>query len=104
MRQWLILLNMTIAVLLGISSSTSVIVANPTIIGALVVDPIDSQWFSTCYLVMLGICIPLSPWLAEKHGYKRIFFLGLLIFIIGSGFAGLSYDFTSIVVFRRKTR
>lgn len=100
MKSWLIFFNVTLITLLSIASTSSVIVATPTIIGALAIPSAYSNWLSTCYLMTLGSCIPVVPWIAEKYGSRIIFFLGVLIYMVGSGLAGLAYDFYSLIFFR----
>lgn len=97
---WIILINISLATLLAIISSMSAGIASTTIAGALIIDTSANVWVFTSYLMAIGSCLPLSVWLAERFGYKCIFFAGFTIFVIGSAGAGFAYDFNSLIFFR----
>lgn len=97
---WIILANIILATFLAIISATSVGVAATTISGALIIDTALTSWIFTSYLMAVGTCLPLSGWLAERYGYKKIFFIGLLIFILGSCLGGFAFNFYSLMIFR----
>ena len=44
--------------------------------------------------------LPTSGWLADRFGYKRLYFLGLLFFTIGSAMCGMSTD-ENMLIFSR---
>ena len=50
----------------------------------------DSQWIISIYVLTLGISTPLSAFLADRYGMKRIYLVGLGIFILGSFLSGIS--------------
>jgi EmrB/QacA subfamily drug resistance transporter len=47
-------------------------------------DPISLKLALTAYLVALAIFIPISSWMADRFGSKRVFCWAMLVFIIGS--------------------
>jgi MFS transporter, DHA2 family, multidrug resistance protein len=98
--RWLVLLNITIATTMAIISSVATNVANTTIMGALIMNASDAVWITTGFLLMLGTSLPVGPWLAERFGYKRIYFIGLSIFLFGSCFSGLATNYHVLLVFR----
>ncbi len=48
------------------------------------------SWIFTAYNVGVAAFLLIGGWLAERHGRKRLFVLGLLIFVVGSLGAGLA--------------
>jgi EmrB/QacA subfamily drug resistance transporter len=60
----------------------------------------DSQWVTTGYLLMLGVVVPVSPWLSDRFGLTRVYNLALLAFAGGSALCGLAWDLNSLVAFR----
>lgn len=60
----------------------------------------DSQWVTTGYLLMLGVVVPVSPWLSDRFGLTRVYNLALLLFAAGSALCGLAWDLNSLVIFR----
>ena len=47
-------------------------------------DPISLKLALTAYLVALAIFIPISSWMADRFGARRVFRLAMLVFLIGS--------------------
>jgi len=47
-------------------------------------DPISLKLALTAYLVALAIFIPISSWMADRFGARRVFRVAMLVFIIGS--------------------
>lgn len=54
----------------------------------------------TCYLLSLGVFIPISGWLAERFGLKRILLLATTLFGLGSLAAGLASSLTALIMAR----
>jgi DHA2 family multidrug resistance protein len=57
-------------------------------------------WVSTAYAMANITIIPLSGWLLERFGYRRYYATSILIFTAASVLCGLSWNLTSLVVFR----
>jgi EmrB/QacA subfamily drug resistance transporter len=93
----------TIAVMSGMFlaslDGTIVATAMPTVIGDL--HGIDSYaWVFSAYLLAEVATIPLWGKFADMFGRKRIFILGMIIFLLGSALAGMSQTMTELVIFR----
>ena len=58
------------------------------------------QWVSTGYLLALSMVIPLSGWVVERFGAKRMWIISLVIFLAGSILSGAAWSATSLIVFR----
>ena len=54
----------------------------------------------TTYMVALVVLIPVSAWLAEKYGVRRIIFGGIAIFVLGSVFCSLSVNLGELTTAR----
>lgn len=72
----------------------------PQIAFSLDTTPLHLKLALTTYLLMAGIFIPISGWLADKFGTKVIFRLAISIFLFGSIFCGLSHNLGCLVVGR----
>src|ERR1700728_1774689 len=79
---------------------TIVITAAPRIGRALQVQPTSIGLVIAAYLVTLAVLIPLSGWLAERWGARRVFLAAIVIFTASSLACALSANFTELVVFR----
>lgn len=74
--------------------------ALPTIAGDLNHSPLQMQAVVVSYALTLALLIPLSGWLADKYGTRRIFSIAVFIFTLGSLACALSVTFTQLVCAR----
>jgi EmrB/QacA subfamily drug resistance transporter len=58
------------------------------------------QWVATGYTLALAAVIPLTGWIADRFGTKRLYMTSIGLFVIGSSLSGLAWSSTSIIVFR----
>lgn len=70
--------------------ATIIVTALPAIADTFRVDPINLNIGLTVYLVAVAVFIPVSGWLAERYGARRIFFTAIILFILASVFCALS--------------
>jgi len=63
-------------------------------------DPISLKLALTAYLVALAIFIPISSWMADRFGARRVFRLAMLVFMIGSLGCAFSSSLGEFVVAR----
>ena len=63
--------------------------------------PIDQiGWVSTGYMMANIVVIPMTGWFQRRFGFKRYFAASILLFTFASAMCGLSWNLTSLVVFR----
>ncbi len=80
---------------------TSIInTAIPAMAHSLKVNPVDLKIALISYLVSLAIFIPISGWVADKFGIKRIFVMALGIFTLSSFWCGSANSLTTLVIAR----
>ena len=63
-------------------------------------DPISLKLALTAYLVALAIFIPISSWMADRFGARRVFRVAMLVFMVGSVGCAFSGSLTEFVVAR----
>src|SRR3546814_5435040 len=80
--------------------STVIATALPAIAADLGVGPITLKLALTAYMVALAIFIPISGWMADRFGAKKIFRLAIFVFIIGSIFCANSDSLVTFVMSR----
>lgn len=80
--------------------STIIATALPEIADALGEDPLHLSLAITSYLLALAVFIPLSGWVADRYGAKRVFRYAILVFTLGSVLCGLSQSMLGLVVAR----
>jgi EmrB/QacA subfamily drug resistance transporter len=63
-------------------------------------EPIALKLALTSYLVALAIFIPISSWMADRFGARRVFRIAMLVFMVGSIACAFSNSLTAFVIAR----
>jgi EmrB/QacA subfamily drug resistance transporter len=74
--------------------------AVPTIARALNVAPLSMKAVLASYTLSLAVFIPVSGWMANRYGTRRVFASAIATFTIGSVLCGISRDIHWLVAFR----
>lgn len=74
--------------------------AVPTIAEAIHVAPLSMKAALTSYMLSLAVFIPISGWVADRFGSRRVFFSAIGVFTFGSLLCGLSSDIHELVLSR----
>jgi len=80
--------------------TTIINTAIPAMAHSFQVDPIDLKVALISYLLSLAIFIPISGWMADKFGSKRVFICSLWIFTLSSIWCGFSQSIMELVCAR----
>jgi len=80
--------------------STIVNTAVPAIASSLQVTPLSLKAVVTSYILALAVCIPVSGWMADRFGTRRVFFSAIAIFTFASVLCGLSQSVPMLVAAR----
>lgn len=83
-----------------ILDGTIIATAAPGIAADLQVRPVDINLAMTSYLITLAVGIPISGWLAERFGARRVFTAAIAIFTIASLLCALSPNLTVLCLAR----
>ncbi|WP_224365319.1 DHA2 family efflux MFS transporter permease subunit [Hyalangium versicolor] len=63
--------------------------------------PLDQiAWVSTGYMMANVVVIPMTGWLQRRFGFRKYFTFSVLMFTAASLLCGLSWNLTSLVLFR----
>ncbi|WP_338824217.1 Multidrug export protein EmrB [Moorella humiferrea] len=89
-----------IGAFMSILDSSIVNVAIPTIMHVFNTDTSTVEWVVTIYMLSLGVIVPLSGWLGDKLGFKKLYILALIIFTFGSLLCTLSWNVDSLIAAR----
>jgi EmrB/QacA subfamily drug resistance transporter len=74
--------------------------ALPSMAESLHEDPIRLNLAITCYLLALAVFVPISGWMADRFGAKRIFLAAIVIFTVSSVCCGFVESLPALVVAR----
>lgn len=94
-----IMIGLMFGILLASLDSTIVGTAMPKIIEKL--KGFDYYtWPVISYLLCITISMPLFGKLADLYGFKKIYVIGIVIFLIGSALCGMSQNMIELIIFR----
>ncbi|MBB5692934.1 MFS transporter [Muricoccus pecuniae] len=80
--------------------SSVIATALPAMARELGTEPLHLSAAITAYLVALTVFIPVSGWVADRFGAKRVFMLAIAVFAIASALCGLSRGLGELVAAR----
>jgi MFS family permease len=60
--------------------STIVNTAVPSMAASLHVTPLSLKAVAASYILSLAVCIPVSGWIADRYGTRRVFALAIVVF------------------------
>src|SRR4030042_2944235 len=80
--------------------TTIVNTAVPAIAEGLQVTPLSLKAVVTSYILSLAVCIPVSGWMADRFGTRRVFSIAIAIFTLASILCGLAQNAPMLVAGR----
>ena len=60
----------------------------------------DIAWVVTAYLLAQGAVIPVTGWVTDRFGTRRVYLMTLFLFTVASALCGLAWNLPALVVFR----
>jgi EmrB/QacA subfamily drug resistance transporter len=98
--KWKVMVTIAVGTWMIVLDSTVVNVAFPTLRTIFEASVDETQWIISVYVLALGIATPLAGFLADRFGLKRVYVVGLAVFVVGSLWSGLSPTLWSLVAAR----
>ena len=95
-----IMVSAILASAMAFIDSTALNVVLPSLQKSLNATGADLFWLLNAYLLMLASLILIGGSLGDKLGRKKVFMLGIFIFIIGSAACGFSPSIFLLIIFR----
>ena len=97
---WRLAAVVVLGTIMSILDTTIVNVAIETLARDLDASLASIQWVSTGYMLALAIVIPLTGWMSERFGAKRIWMVSVGLFGAGSVLCALAWSDVSLIFFR----
>jgi EmrB/QacA subfamily drug resistance transporter len=98
--KWIVALVVIFGLFMTILDSTIVNIAIPRLQNVFGADLASVQWVLTGYTLAQGVATPLTAFLAQRLGQKRLYLMALAGFTIGSTLCGLSLNLPMLIFFR----
>ena len=96
----LAMLGLMIGSFVGMFSETALNIALPSLMAALNVSQGTIQWLVTGYMLVIGICMPLSSLLSKRFATKKIVLFALGAFALGAIISATASVFPVVLVGR----
>lgn len=96
----LLVVGIMTASLLQVLDSTIANVAIPHMRAALGATPDEISWVLTSYIIASAVAMPITGWLADRIGSRRLFIWSTAGFVLTSMMCGMAQNLTQIVLFR----
>ena len=97
---WLITVTVMLAVFMEVLDTSIANIALPHIGGNLSATPEEATWVLTSYLVSNAIVLPMTGWLGNHFGRKRVLLACISMFTFSSALCGLAWDLPTLVIAR----
>lgn len=98
-RRWFVTIGVMTGMLLAALEATVVGTAMPTIVSALG-GLAHYSWVFSAYLLTSTVTVPVWGKLSDLFGRRRLFQIGVAVFLIGSAACGLAMTMTQLIVAR----
>ena len=99
-ERMIVTIGVMMAVLLQVLDTTIANVALPHMQASLSATQESINWVLTSYIVASAIALPISGWLADRVGRKRLLLISIVGFTIASTLCASAVSLTEMVVFR----
>ncbi|HWQ43401.1 MAG TPA: DHA2 family efflux MFS transporter permease subunit [Desulfosporosinus sp.] len=99
-NKWAALFVVVIGTFMVMLDSSIVNIALPKMMNVFGSDLEAAKWILTGYTLAMGAVIPITGFLSDTFGIKKLFIVALSIFTLGSFLCGLAWSNTAMVVFR----
>ena len=97
---WLITISVMAAVFMEVLDTSIANIALPHIAGSLSATTDEATWVLTSYLVSNAIILPMTGWLGNYFGRKKVLISCVVMFTVASALCGLAWNLPALIVAR----
>jgi DHA2 family multidrug resistance protein len=97
---WLVAVGVMLATFMQVLDTSIANIALPHIAGSLSATTDEATWVLTSYLVSNAIILPMTGWLGNHFGRKRVFISCIGMFTFASMLCGLSLNLPTLILAR----
>ena len=99
-RKWWVLIATGLCLALSFLDQTAVVVILPTVQKALAASTLQMEWVVNSYMLVMAVLFVFGGRLGDLYSEKRIFLIGMTIFLIASIICGTSSSITMLILGR----
>jgi len=97
---WLVAVGVMLATFMQVLDTSIANIALPHIAGSLSASTDEATWVLTSYLVSNAIILPMTGWLGNHFGRKRVFISCIGMFIFASALCGMAVNLPMLIAAR----
>ncbi len=98
--KWLALIVVIVGTFMSVLDSSIVNVALPKMMAVFGADLDSTKWIITAYSLTIAAVIPVTGYLCEVFGSKKVYIFALGVFTIGSLLCGFAGSIKAMIIFR----
>lgn len=99
-NKWMVVVAILIGSFTMILNNSMLNPAVPQLMKVFNSDAVATGWVITIFMVTMGMTMPVTGYLGDKWGKKRLYILGLGLFVVGSILGMFSWNLSSLILFR----
>lgn len=99
-NRWFILVLLIISTLISSLDSTVINVIIPSIANHFGIEINKSEWLISSYILSMSIMFLCCGWMANKYGFKTMYFIGIGIFTLGSFLCSIAPSINFLICMR----
>ena len=92
-KRGLLVLVLMIGSFCTVLNGTLLATALPSIMKSFSISTATAEWLSTAFLLVNGVMIPISAWLINTFGSRKMYLLAMTTFFIGTTLAAIAPNF-----------
>src|ERR671936_567964 len=97
---WIVAISVMLGTFMEVLDTTVVNVSLPHIAGSLSATVDEATWVLTSYLVANAIILPMTGWLSNQFGRKRMLMISVGGFTLSSVLCGMAPNLPALIIFR----
>lgn len=98
--RWVALSVILIGTFMSVLSSSLINLALPKMMSVFGVSLSDITWIVTAYMLAMGSVVPVTGFLSDTIGLKKLYIISLILFTSGSALSGLAWSNGAMISFR----
>lgn len=99
-NRWMVVVSVLLGAFTVILNNSMLNPAVPHFEKVFGTESASTSWIITIYMVGMGMTMPLTGFLSEKFGKRRLYMTGLILFALASFLGSMAWSLGSVIFFR----